>query len=294
MRRLILTAALLLAAGAPRAAEPVRVAVSILPQAWFVEQLAGDAVTVQVLVGPGESPASFDPTPRQMAELSRARLLLTIGVPMENSLLPRLSRGLPDLRLVDVRAGMDLLPSPAHAGHDHDHDHGETDPHVWLSPAHARTLAANTATALAELLPEREAAIRSALADLDARLAALAAEVAAILEPLRGADLLVFHPSFGYLCADHGLRQVAVEQGGQSPSARHLGDVLRRARDGGARTIFVQPQFSESSARAVAREAGLAVTVLDPLPRDYPDGLRALAAAVRAGVDPVEADADAR
>jgi len=286
MSRLLWTAALLLLAGPLRAAEPVRVAVSILPQAWFVERLAGDAVRVQVLVGPGESPASFDPTPRQMAELSRARLLLTIGVPMENSLLPRLRRGREDLRIVDVREGMDLLPSPAHAGHDHDHDHGETDPHVWLSPARARTLAANTAAALTELLPDQAHALAARLQALDAELTAMAAELAAELAPLRGADLLVFHPSFGYFCADHGLHQTAVEQGGQSPSARHLAGVLRRARESGARTIFVQPQFSESSARAVAREAGLDVVVLDPLPRDYPAGLRALAAAVAAGAAP--------
>jgi len=286
MRRLLLGAVLLMAAGAVRAAEPVRVAVSILPQAWFVERLAGDAVQVQVLVGPGESPASFDPTPRRMAELSRARLLLTIGVPMENSLLPRLRRGLPDLPIVAVRRGMTLLPSPAHADHDHDHGQGETDPHVWLSPARARALAAVTADALAELLPARAPAIRAALADLDAELAILTDEIAALLAPVRGADVLVFHPSFGYLCADHGLHQVAVERGGQSPGARHLADVLRRARERGVRTIFVQPQFSEASARAVAREAGLDVVVLDPLPRDYSAGLRALAAAIRDGVDP--------
>jgi zinc transport system substrate-binding protein len=297
---------LALPAGAP-AAGPLTVAVSIAPQAWFVERIGGADVETLVLVGAGQSPATFDPAPRLMVRLAGADAYLTIGVPMENSLLSHLQRTLPRLRIFDLREGIDLVPlgesasaldvDPSEAAssrdaearaedghgedHGHGHEHGELDPHVWLSPALARTLARNVCAALCELRPAGAEGFRRRLAELDAELVALDQELTTRLAPLRGREMLVYHPAFGYFAAAYGLRQMAVEQGGLAPSARHLARILEFARARDLGTIFVQPQFSESSARALAREAGLAIAVLDPLARDYPGNLRAIAATVR-------------
>ena len=73
-------------------AEKLRVFVSIPPQAHFVERVGGAYVDVEVLVASGGSPHSFDPTPRQMAKLSRARIYFAIGVPFEQRFLPRTIR----------------------------------------------------------------------------------------------------------------------------------------------------------------------------------------------------------
>ena len=66
-----------------RAEERVKVFVSILPQAFFVEQVGGSRVEIDVLVGPGQSPATYEPTPKQMARLPRADIYFSIGVPFE-------------------------------------------------------------------------------------------------------------------------------------------------------------------------------------------------------------------
>ena len=46
--------------------------VSILPQQYFVQQIGNDLVDVRVMVGPGQNPATYEPTPQQMAALSKA------------------------------------------------------------------------------------------------------------------------------------------------------------------------------------------------------------------------------
>jgi ABC-type Zn uptake system ZnuABC Zn-binding protein ZnuA len=76
-------------AGTAKEMKPI-VAVSIQPQAYFVQRLAGDRLGLLTLVGPGQSPHSYEPTPRQMADLSQAKVWFSIGVEFENALMPKI------------------------------------------------------------------------------------------------------------------------------------------------------------------------------------------------------------
>ncbi|MBK6900211.1 MAG: zinc ABC transporter substrate-binding protein [bacterium] len=262
--------------------------VSIPPQAWLVERLAGDRVDVLELVPPGANPHGYDPTPRQLTAAAGAALWFTVGATMEQALQPRLQRMLPDLRMVptaDEAVGRPAASPRDSHGHDHadEHDH---DPHVWLDPDQAAEAAARMGAALGRLDPggarfyaERLAVLQRELADLDR-------ELAATLAPVRGGELLVMHPAFGWFAERYGLTQTAVEQGGLSPSPRHLAEILERARARGVRTLFLQPQTSPDQARTVAEEAGLNVEILDPLARDYAANLRCMAAAMVAALAP--------
>ena len=98
-------------AGAPALsaeAPPLKVFVTIPPQAWFVERIGGPYVAVQVLVGPGQSPHTFDPTPQQMARLADARIFFRIGWPLEPRLLERARSINPNLQVIDTREGIAL------------------------------------------------------------------------------------------------------------------------------------------------------------------------------------------
>ena len=283
---LVATASLvLLMVAGSRAADPVHVLVTIAPHASLVERLAGDAVVVDVVLEPGESPASFDPTPRRIQRLAGARLWLTTGAPLEPALEPRLAAAAPELVIVPTHAGLAFLADPHGHDHDHGHDHGELDPHVWLSARNTLAQVAVMAVALGDLLPARRGAIADAQYRLEEDLRALDHDLAAMLAPVAGRTLFVFHPAFGYFARDYGLRQEAIERGGLAPSPRQLGDLLTSIRDQGATTIFLQPQYSERAVRSLAREADLAVVVLDPLARDHLANLRHIGEAVAAGLE---------
>ncbi|HOX25509.1 MAG TPA: zinc ABC transporter substrate-binding protein [Candidatus Krumholzibacteria bacterium] len=273
---------LVLVAGAPATANQLDVLVTILPHASLVERLGGDAVRVHVLVGPGQTPETFDPAPRELARFSEAVVWFTTGAPIEPLLAPRLETLRPDLLTVPTAEGLAGLAADEHAGH----DHGDVDPHVWVSARNTAQQVRAMTAALVRLLPDRADSIGAAEAELLEDLAAIDRELAALLEPVRGRTFFVFHPAFGYLARDYGLRQVAVESGGLSPSPRHLGGVLRAARDQGATTIFVQPQQSDRLVRSIARETGLAVEVLDPLAPDHLANLLRVGQAIRAALEP--------
>lgn len=280
MKRWTIALVLATAATTADAAAPVRVAVSVAPQAWLVERIGGPLVEIVTAVAPGESPHSFDPTPRHVAQLSEAEIYFTVGVPVENQLLPRLAATCPDMMVVDTTADIPHLPAASGRDHSGEHEH-VADPHVWLDPQLLKIMTVTVVEALCHQDPNHTQRYLAAAADLTVELDALHTELATVLAPVRDRELFVFHPAFGYLANAYGLRQVSLESTEGDPSPRQLATVLERVADAGARAVFTQPQVSLSVARAVAREAGVELVVLDPLAADVDANLRRMALAIR-------------
>ena len=274
--------------------------VGVPPHAALVERIGGNRVRVGVLIGPGQSPHTFEPTPKEVTRLAQARIFFTAGMPFEKRLLEKVKAIHPNLQVVDTREGVPLRwMTAAEAAADKDEkgpaehppapgrEHaGEPDPHIWLNPRYAKIQAATICRTLQAADPTYAEEFSKNLEALDKDLDRIDAKIAKALAPFRGKKFLVFHPAFGYFADAYGLKQVAVEIEGKEPSARQLMAVIARARAEGARMIFVQPQFSAKSAEAVARAIGGVVAALDPLARDYPANLETIAEKIRAALAP--------
>ncbi|MDP8222852.1 MAG: zinc ABC transporter substrate-binding protein [Candidatus Lernaella stagnicola] len=270
--------ALLLCLGvANAAAAPLEVFVSIVPQKYFVERVGGEEVSVAVLVGPGRSPATYDPTPAQMARLSRAAVLFRIGVPFENRLMTKIPTVCPNLRIVDTRRGVKLLAMEEDHGHDDGHDHAGMDPHIWLDPKRVKVQARTIAESLSELRPAAAATFRANLAAFERDLDEVDARIGRVLAPFRGRSFMVFHPSYGYFGDSYGLVQIAVEASGKSPGPRQIARWVDWARAENIRIVFVQPQFASSAVHTIAQSIDGAVVPMDPLAEDYLTNLEAMA-----------------
>lgn len=268
----------------PEPAAPVEdgrlsVFVSIPPQAYFVERVAGEHARVEVLVPPGQSPATYEPTPTQMAALADADVFFRIGVPFENGLMARIAQSMPRLEVVDTRQGVPLLSFSEHgdgqAAGTAAHDGGVKDPHIWLAPRLVETQAGVIAEELSRLDPAHADEYEANRAAFVQELRAVHDELAGILP--RGVTITVFHPSWGYFCDEFGLEQVAIEVEGKEPTPRQLQRTIEQMRAEQVRTVFVEPQFATASAQAIAREIGAQVVAIDPLARDWPANLRDVA-----------------
>lgn len=267
--------ALAACAGSPGDDVPEKplVVVSVPPQAWLVEQVAGELVDVEVMVPPGASPATHEPTMRQMTAVSRAAIYFKVGhgnFPFERAWIDRLIAGHDSLTVVDGAAGL---------------DGSIADPHIWVSPRRVRVMVRTLTAALEQRLPGSAELLRRNEQALLAEIDALDAELAATLAPFAGRRFLVFHPGWGYFAEDYGLEQVSIEHGAKEPSPHDLADLVARAAADGITTVFVQPQFSPHAAELVARQIHGHVVEADPLARDWPDNLRRFAAALRQSFD---------
>ncbi len=273
----------------------VRAVVSILPQAYFVERIGGELVDVEVLVRPGQSPHTYEPTPAEIGKTAHAQVYFAVDMPFEARLLERISAANKGMLVVDTRKGVPLRSMAAdEAGHEegesegheehHGHAAGQPDPHFWLSPRLAGILAANVCDGLKAVDAAHAAEYQANLKAVQDDLAALDAEIAAALAPLKGRAFFVYHPAFGYFADAYGVKQVPVEIEGKSPNAKDLALLIARARDEGVKVIFVQPQFSPKGAQAVAAAIGGAVVPIDDLPRDYIHSLQDMAQKVGAAL----------
>lgn len=277
MRALPLLMLLAVALTSPLAAEPVRVFVSVLPLQTFVAKVGGAHVDVRLMVRPGFSPHTYDPTPQQIAALGATALFVRTGVPFEDAWMDRIRSANPSMQILDVRQGLSLRRSDGH-GHEHGHEHAEEqDPHVWTSPRRVIEMLGPIREALATLDPAHADDFAANQAAFTAELTELDREIQALLDPLTERRFMVFHPAWGYFADSYGLEQVPIEREGKHPGAQSLVHLIEQAKREGVRAVFVQPQFDRRQAEQVARAIGGRVISVDPLAADYVDNLRAVA-----------------
>jgi zinc transport system substrate-binding protein len=265
------------------------VAVSILPQSWFVSQIGGDKVQAVVLVGPGQNPHSYDPTPKQMNSLAGAGAWILSGSEFEISLRPKIANLFNQLRIVDGVAGVTFrsLEKGDEALHhlDYDDPHPvegiERDVHTWLGLEPAKIMALHIWETLTAIDGENAAFYtqnyKNLVNDIDAEFDALKKELA----PLRGKSVFVYHPSFGYFLDEFGITQEAVELGGKEPGPRQLAALIEKAKNEKAAAIFVQAQFPVNAAATVAAAAGAELVSLDPLSPDWLANIRVMGEALK-------------
>jgi len=264
-----------IASGAEKPAGKTKAFVSILPQAYFVERVGGRHVDVGVLLGPGQSPGTYEPTTRQMSALGRSQVYFRIGTPFEKALIKRITGTFNNLRVVDTRKNVKLRYFNRPDGY------RSPDPHIWLDPKRVKIQAATVCEAMSRIDPAHSAEFEKNLQAFQADLDEIDMKIAETLAPLKGGKFYVFHPAFGYFGDSYGLKQVAVEIEGKEPSPRQLSELIKKAKKDAVKVIFVQPQFAKKNAETVARAIGGAVVPINPLAKDYLRNLKEMAVTIK-------------
>ena len=269
-------------------AKEIKVFVSIEPQKFFVQSIAGENVEVYTMVKPGASPATYEPTPKQMALLSESSLFFSIGVPFEKNFLPKLKQVVKGIRIIDTSSGIPLRKMDSSflsenkdmmkTHDDHGHSGGEGfDPHIWLNPGFVEIQAATIADALIKIDPDKKEIYTKNKEEFITKLKALDNELKNILAPVKGKTFMVFHPAWGYFADAYGLKQFSVEVEGKEPKARQLARIIERAEKEDIRAVFVQSQFSRRLAEKIADSIGGKVISVNPLAYNYFQNMKAVA-----------------
>lgn len=257
-----------------RVSTPVKpvVSVSILPQKYFVEQLAGEKVEVNVMVPPGASPHTYEPSISQLSKLDQSAIYMKIGyLGFELSWMDKILSVNPDMQLINLSDGVELLYGEGEGTHQgHDHNQVGIDPHIWMSPRNAKVMVTNMAGALGSLLPEDSLQIRINLSLLLARIDSLDREIGNMLTQNKVTCFMIYHPSLSYFANDYQLEQLSLEWEGKSPSPSHMKELTDLARERQVSTILIQVEFDSKNAEVIAREIGAVIEPINPLDEDWP------------------------
>ena len=153
-----------------------------------------------------------------------------------------------------------------HDGHDHGHGHHhEEDPHIWLSPANAKIMAANICAGLAEVYPDCAPTLTRNLQTLLSQLDALESYGQEALSQLSCRELITFHDGFAYLADSFDLTilEAVEEESGSEASAQDLKHLIEEVEHHSLPAIFTEVSGSDSAARVIARETDVQVYSLD-------------------------------
>jgi zinc transport system substrate-binding protein len=252
------------------------VAVTILPQAEFVENIGGDKAGVTVMVPPGASPHTYEPTPSQMAAITRAKLYAKVGsgVDFELAWMDKLIAQNKDMLVVDCSRGIELQPMTAG---DEGEPAGSPDPHIWMSPRNAEIMVKNIADGLMQVDPGNRDYFEQNRDNYLQKLEQLDRDISEALSPVKNRIFMVYHPAFGYFAREYDLTMLTVETEGKEPTPAGLQNLIEQAKEYDIRVVFAEPQFNPQSARVIAQAINGRVILIDSLARDYIQNLRTLA-----------------
>lgn len=245
------------------------IVVSIVPQATFVKEVAGDLVTIVTMIPPGMSPANYAPTPQEMEQFSEASLYFTIGVPAEKAnILPMVAGLNPGIKIVS------LSDETAKVYSEREIAPQMRDPHIWLSPKRVKIMVASIARELSAIDPRNKEIYDNNASEYIKKLDGLDLEIAGSLKNLSNKAFIVYHPAFGYFADDYGLKMVALEEEGKEATIRSMQKAIDFAKEENIKVIFYQQEIDSSQSHAFAEEVGGKAEMVAPLAPDYIENLK--------------------
>lgn len=252
----------------PESKKPV-IAVSIVPEATFVKEVAGDLVDIVTLIPPSQSAESYSPTPKDMQAFSDADLYFAIGVPAEElNILPKVNDFNKNLKVIhleksvaDVHKELEFAP-------------GSRDPHIWLSPKRVKVMIDTITKELSTLLPEQKSVFQENATNYKAKLTDLDNEIRDSIATLDNKTIIVYHPAFNYYAEDYGITMHALEEEGKEATPHNLEDLIDLAKSEDIKVIFYQAEVDSKQAKSFAESINGVTEMVEPLAGNYIENLK--------------------
>ena len=261
----------------------IEVSATIFPIYDIARQIAGDQIEVHLLIAPGESPHTFNPTPSTKEEIEHSELIFAIGNELD-TFVTDISSNQEKIIIVDKNLTLikyedehddhddhdkhddDKHGDEKHDDHDH-HAHGEYDPHYWLDPMNAKVMAVTIADALAQLDPANAESYNSRSSAFAAEIDALHTELVELAELAHDKSFITFHDSMAYLVTRYDLSLAGTFEptGAEEPSPQYLHELSEVVEHDNVLAIFSEPQLSSSSLEPFMKDNNLSLATLDPL-----------------------------
>ncbi len=260
---LVLSIALLLTGAGCTVATPdkLKVAATIPPLYDLVRTIAGDDVDTVLILPPGASPHTFEPTASTMKQLQGVSVIFEIGHGLDNWFL-----FLENPVDTVVFVGMDKNIQLRAATDSDEHDSGSFDPHYWMDPTNALSMVDTIVEELSLRAPEHAVDFNIRAERFKEELKKKDFEWQQKMAQVRNKNIITFHDSFMYFADHFGLTVVATFEPfpGREPSPQYLIQLKQGIDEHNVRTLYLEPQLSPSSFETFAKDTNLTIATLDP------------------------------
>lgn len=244
----------------------------------LTKEVAGGALVVHTLVGPGVDPHDFEADSGDLKQIGRAKVILRNGIGLDDFLDRAIESG-GGTNVVTVTEGIALREGAGESDQEDEEEgdgdgHGDEDPHVWHNPLNAKVMVDHIVTALVAAFPDQADTFRKNGDDYKATLDDTDRQIKALIDaiPVANRKVVTNHDAFGYFIERYGLTYVgavipSVTTAGEASSKdlAALQDTIKRE---GVKAIFAESSLDPKVAREIARDTN--VKIVDDL---YGDSL---------------------
>jgi len=243
------------------------ITVSIAPFKYFVEEIAGNDFTVNIMVPAGADPHTYEPFPGQINKLRNSVAYISNGyLGFELNWLERFYETNRSMKKLSLGKSVEPL-SPEH--HQEGGHMESADPHYWVSPKCALAMASSVKAFLSELNPSQEQKYETNYQVFLSKIREVDIKARELFSGVSNRCFMIYHPNLAYVARDYNLEEIPVEFEGKEPTPSRMRELIDRARKDNLRTIFVQKEFDIKNAKAIAGEIGAHITIIDPLSEDW-------------------------
>lgn len=248
--------------------QELNTAVTIVPQKDMINKIAGQKISVTVLIPPGYSPGNYAPKPSELTKLSDAKIYFSIGVPADiQNILPKIKQFNSDIKVVRL----DKMVSNIYP--DRKFTNGSRDQHIWLSLKRTKVMAEIIRDQLIKLNPDQaESYKRNTKIYID-KIEKTQKEIKELLKDKKGDFFLVYHPSYGYFAEEFDLKMISIEEDGKEATAKQIQKIIDFARENNIDKIFYQAEIDSRQTKAIAEEIDAELIKLDPLAENHLENL---------------------
>jgi zinc transport system substrate-binding protein len=243
------------------------ITVSIAPFKYFVEEIAGNDFTVNIMVPAGADPHTYEPFPDQINKLRKSVAYISNGyLGFEMNWLDRFYETNMKMKRLSLGDRIDPLTSI----HKHEGGHIEgADPHYWVSPKCAMIIASSVNELLSELNPLQKQKYETNYHNLISKIQEVDNNARELFSDVPKKCFMIYHPNLAYVARDYGLEEIPVEFEGKEPTPSRMRELIDRARKDNLKTIFVQIEYDTKNAKAIAGEIGAHIVLIDPLSENW-------------------------
>jgi len=241
---------------------------TVYPLQFFTEQIGGEFVEVHSVYPPGSDEHTFEPSQKDMINLSESDLFIYIGLGLESFI----QKALPILKnegtkTLEVSKNLHIQEGTEdhedhhedHDGHDHgNHNHGDIDPHIWIDPIYSIDIAEQIKNTLTELLPEQKEYFHQQFEDVKTKLLDLDTSFKQITSNAKRKEFIVSHAAYGYWEERYGIKMIPVSgiSSADEPSQKDLQNIVELAQKYNISYVLQEQNVNSKLLEIIKEEIG--------------------------------------
>ncbi len=229
---------------------------SFYPIYDLTSKIGGDKVTVKNIIPFNVSPHGWEPTAREIAEITKAKAVLYLGLTLDDPWINKIMVSAPHAEFYEVSKGIEPITK------------GNTiNPHVWISPKEALIVAKNINEALQKIDPNNKNYFEKNYQKLKTELENLDKQYTEELSKTRLKTFVVFHSAFAYVARDYEINQESLV--GMSdeaePSPARMSELVALIKKEKIKYIFAENLSAAKPMETIAQESGATVLKLNTI-----------------------------